>query len=392
MSEMRFSILVPTRDRPETLRHTLATLAAQPGEDYEIIVADNCCTPETRRVVEEVGSPRIRYTRSEEVLPMSENWERGLALCTGEYVTVLGDDDAFVPSALAIARRLVELTHAEIIGWDPHVYWWPNAIVPWNRNLLVLLLGDQAMEVSSREVLEKFYRGEISMRQLPMIYTAFFHRGVIEEAKRRYDAFFVPKDTAPDVASGILGMHITESHVRCMRPLSIRGNSGKSTGTAQWARSLGAEQREKYFREERVGLQGMIHESLVPSPNLSVIVESVKLKCKDAYFPDDPSLEVDRGRLLGELLSSLNDDPEAYDDNLRDASALAEKLGIALAASQIPEKKSFTRTRTWGPTRNPDGTFAQWTINGDLAGLQHIADAARLVDAVLTPAEGSTDA
>jgi glycosyltransferase involved in cell wall biosynthesis len=385
MSNIAFSILVPTRDRPETLRHTLATVASQPGDDYEIIVADNCGTPETRRVVEETGCSKIRYTRSEEVLPMSENWERGLELCSGEYVTVLGDDDALVPSALPLARRLVGLTHAEIIGWDPHVYWWPSTIAPWYRNLLVVLLGDDAMEISSREVLEKFYAGEVGMRQLPMIYTALFHRGVIEEAKRRYDGFFVPKDTAPDLASGILGMHITERHVRCTRPLSIRGNSAKSTGTAQWLRSLGAEQREKYFREERVGLEGMIHESLVPSPNLSVIVESVKLKCRDAYFPEDPVLDISRERLLAQLLATLNNEPEAYDDNLRDATALAAKLGVTLQASEIPERKLFTRTRVWGPTPNPDGTFSEWTINGDLAGLRHIGDAARLVEAFLTP-------
>ena len=37
----KFSILVPTRQRPDTLLATLATLIWQPGEDYEIVVADN---------------------------------------------------------------------------------------------------------------------------------------------------------------------------------------------------------------------------------------------------------------------------------------------------------------------------------------------------------------
>ena len=35
----KFSILVPTRQRPDTLLATLATLIWHPGDDYEIVVA-----------------------------------------------------------------------------------------------------------------------------------------------------------------------------------------------------------------------------------------------------------------------------------------------------------------------------------------------------------------
>src|SRR4051812_48847402 len=114
MATPRFSVLIPTRDRPTTFRSTLQTVIAQPGDDYEIVVADNCSGPETRVFVESLGLPNVRYTRSDEVLPMAENWERGLELCTGEYVTVLGDDDGFLPSTLLMARKLVEATSPEL--------------------------------------------------------------------------------------------------------------------------------------------------------------------------------------------------------------------------------------------------------------------------------------
>ncbi len=381
----RFSILVPTRERPETLRHTLGTLLSQAGDDYEIVVADNCCGPETRRLVEELASPKLRYTRSEEILPMAENWERGLALCAGEYVTVLGDDDGFLPSTLAMARKLVAEMQPEIFSWAPHVYWWPDTIVPWNRNALLVNLANEVKEIPSRPLLERFYRGEVQFVQIPMMYCAFFHRGIIEEAQLRYDGFFVPKDTAPDVASGILGLHITQSHVFSGRPLSIRGNSGKSSGTAQWARSLGAKQREIYFREERVGLQGFIHKALVPSPNLSIIIASAKLKCKDAYFPADDALSVDVGRVLHEMIDNLNEEPEAYEDNLEDAKALAAKLGVGLNMAAIPPKKPKDRSPYWGPVVKQDKSVPYLSVNGDLAGLRHIGDAGRLTEALLPP-------
>ena len=196
----------------------------------------------------------------------------------------------------------------------------------------------------------------------------------------------MPRDTAPDISSGILGLHLTQSFVLSKRPLSIRGNSGKSNGTAQWARSLGAEQREIYFREERIGLQGMIHPALVPSPNLHIIVASAKLKCREAYFPEDDALSVDLVEVLKAMIGSLNFEPEAYEDNLRDVEALADKLGIELDPDEIPPMEPVERRRGWGLELNQDSSLAKLRVNCDLAGVHHIADAARLVDALLAPA------
>jgi hypothetical protein len=316
---------------------------------------------------------------------MAENWERGLARCSGEYVTVLGDDDGLVPSTLTLARRLIDITRSELISWSPHTYWWPDTIVPWLRNLLIVSPEDGATEYESREVLEAFYRGAVGFSFIPMIYCAFFHRRLIDEARRRHGGFFVPRDAAPDISSGILGLHLSQSFILSKRPLSIRGNSGKSNGTAQWARSLGAEQREAYFREERIGLQDMIHPALVPSPNLHIIVASAKLKCREAYFPEDDVLSVDPVEVLKTMIGSLNFEPEAYEDNLRDVEALADKLGIGLDPGEIPAMEKVERRRGWGLELNQDSTLARLRVNCDLAGVHHIAGAARLVDALLAP-------
>jgi len=340
-----------------------------------------------RRVVEEAASDKIRYTRCDEVLPMALNWERGLQLCTGEYLTVLGDDDGLMPNTLPIARRIVEATGCEILSWFPHTYWWPDTIVHWWRNLLIVEFGDAVMWIESRALLEDFYRGATSFGVVPMIYNAFFHRGIVEEAVRRYDGFFVPPDTAPDVSSGILGLYISERYIHSGRSLSIRGNSGKSNGTAQWARSLGAEQREIYFREERIGLKGIIHESLVPSPNLSIIIASAKLKCREKYFPSDTQFAVDPVGVLDEMIAQLNFEPEAYEENLADVRALAAKLGVALDPARIPEKVMRPRVTDWGPSLGADGGIARLTVNCDLAGASDVAQAARIADALLPPWE-----
>jgi hypothetical protein len=250
--------------------------------------------------------------------------------------------------------------------------------VYWLRNLLVVNLGQEARERDSRQALQGFYTAELGMDWLPMIYSAFFHRNIIEEARRRYDGFFVPIEAAPDLSSGILGLHLTRNHVYSARPLSIRGNSGKSNGTAQWARSLGQKQREIYFREERIGLEGMIHKALVPSPNLIIILASTKLRCREMYFPHDDALSVDLHGVLRDMLSRLNLEPEAYDENLSDCEAFAAKLGVKF---DPPPKVPIERKRSWGPDLRTDSSVTL-AVNGDIAGLHNIEDAARQVEAM----------
>jgi glycosyltransferase involved in cell wall biosynthesis len=385
MPNMRFSVLVPTRDRAATLRHTLATLTSQPGDDYEIVVADNCSGPAVEEVVRATGFPRMKYTRAAEVLPMAENWERGLSLCEGEYVTVLGDDDAFLPSTLRLAAMLIDESQAEVIGWRPHRYWWPDTIAPWLRNRLFIDFGNGAGIHQSRQALEGFYQGEVTFGMLPSIYNGFFHRRVLDEARRRHGAFFVPAEVSPDVTSGILGLHLTERFVFASRALTLRGNSGRSNGTAHWMRSLGAEQRAVYEREERVGLRGMVHDSLVLSPNLVILIASTKLKCKERYFPGDASLTVDLRGVVTTMLENLNHDPGAYDDNLRDAQALAAKIGMAIEPGAIPHRATGEPPAFWGPTQQ--GPVKGLSVNCELAGVSDVAAAARLVDALMPPAE-----
>src|SRR5690349_86630 len=177
----KFSILVPTRQRPDTLLATLATLIWQSGDDYEIVVADNCGDEEVAAVIAAVQQrhDRVRHIRSDQVLPMAQNWERGLAACSGEYVSVLGDDDGFLPSTLDTVRKLVAETDARIIAWEVHTYWWPDTIAFWHRNKLYVSSGNNnVVWIDSRSALIDTYRNPVAFGNLPMIYNGFVHREV----------------------------------------------------------------------------------------------------------------------------------------------------------------------------------------------------------------------
>ena len=83
MATPRFSVVIPTRQRANTLRHTLQTCLAQDYDDYEIVVCDNFSSPETRQVVDDCASERIVYLRTSRPLAMSVNWELAVEQARG---------------------------------------------------------------------------------------------------------------------------------------------------------------------------------------------------------------------------------------------------------------------------------------------------------------------
>src|SRR5256886_916627 len=99
----RFSVVVPTRDRPDLLEFCLESLASQTFDDFEVIVSDNAVTAPARDVFARWAHCGWRYLRPESPLPMHENFEVGCAQAKGDLVAVVIDKTALHPSALELA-------------------------------------------------------------------------------------------------------------------------------------------------------------------------------------------------------------------------------------------------------------------------------------------------
>ena len=155
MSDPRFSIVVPTRERAETLHYALQSFLDQDFEDYEVVVHDNCSSAATRDVVESFRSARLKYFRSETPLAMTDSWERALSFANGEYVTVIGDDDAILSHALRILADLLRSTSLPIIRWSRASYRWPNHLYAEKRNSLKIPLGNSGYMMPGRAMVKE---------------------------------------------------------------------------------------------------------------------------------------------------------------------------------------------------------------------------------------------
>jgi glycosyltransferase involved in cell wall biosynthesis len=104
---IKFSILLPTRNRLEYLKLAVESVLRQDFDDWQLVISDNHSEQDIDGYVGSLGDPRIVYRRTERLVPVTENWNRALALSEGEHVIMLGDDDALLDGYLRSMDELI---------------------------------------------------------------------------------------------------------------------------------------------------------------------------------------------------------------------------------------------------------------------------------------------
>ena len=134
---MRFSVLLPTRNRLEYLRYAVETVRRQDFADWEIVIADNASEDDIAGYAAGLQDDRVRYLRSEEFLPVTENWNRALEHSTGEFVIMLGDDDGLMKGYFRHALDLVDRHgRPDLIYSSGYLYAYPGVLPDYPEGLL----------------------------------------------------------------------------------------------------------------------------------------------------------------------------------------------------------------------------------------------------------------
>ena len=96
----QFSIVIPTRNRAETLGPAIETCLSQDFEDFELLIVDNASSSATKELVESITDSRLKYIRRDEPLAMTHNWNSALSETSGKWICFIGYDDGLMPGAL----------------------------------------------------------------------------------------------------------------------------------------------------------------------------------------------------------------------------------------------------------------------------------------------------
>lgn len=379
----RYSVVIPTLARADTFEHALATAVAQSVDDFEVVVQNNGDDVATRDVVERQGDPRVKLFQTDQVVPMVENWERALSHCTGELVTVIGDDDGLLPDACEAAGYAIDLAGAEIVSWEPFLYLWPSFWDESRRNRLqARVTFDFVVRTEqSRAWLESLYSFRTDYAKLPMLYNSFVARSVIERVRDRYGKYFF--GSLPDVTSGIINAVETDTFLKSSRPFSIAGISGHSFGhkLSREDKRLSQSDFEHHFPD----LAGRV--DLRTGSDLVWLVDNEMSVLEEEVLRERCPIHYDRRRLAWAMAATINESPSRYDDTKSLIRGLMKEFDIADDELEIPPPVAQPPAPPVGAhVVGPNDVF--FVFDGSRIGLRTVADAVALA-AQLIPAAGA---
>jgi glycosyltransferase involved in cell wall biosynthesis len=251
------SVVIPTRERADTLRHTLRSTVVQDLREYEILVCDNLSEDDTRSVVSSLPDDRIRYLRTDRRLSMCDNWEFALQNVRGKYVIFIGDDDAVLPHGMDRLAELIRQQPASAYMWTPPIYNWPIDNHPAALTYLPPFSSVHRLDLErmARFVIE---HGGWRYYELPGVYHAAIARTVLDRIGQKAGRVF--RTTQPDLFTAMAVPVFAREAVHTGIPMTLHGRSAKSNGGADIAKD-GEAVRDRYIREFG---DYAIHRSLYP--------------------------------------------------------------------------------------------------------------------------------
>jgi hypothetical protein len=405
----RFSLVLPSTDRPALLPAAVEAALACRFEDIELVVSDNFSRVPAREVLASVTDPRLRILRTGRRLPVSDHWEFFWPHLEGDFVMILGDDNALHPDALAIADRAIGVHGLELLAWRAATYFHPDWHIdypplPDRGNLLALEPGTTGRwyRCDPAGVVRQFARELRLSPCFPCMLTCLFSRRHAEAQRRRLGRLFWAPN--PDIALSVLLLGTLDGKPRDLRPplapfafydgfLALGGRSADSN-LASWL-SRGRQSRRIFQYVGEFGSGDLMpHHSprfVTLSNTLAAAVTLARARfgpefaacafeprtlaervIEDMYVSatvpwlDDPAFLAEVDEFFRSLPSGARTEVLAYRDRCRQAF-LAREAGTRSRIAASGEAAASEPAQTWeaGGTRYVDlAAFA----GGDIAG------------------------
>jgi hypothetical protein len=362
-------VIVPTRDRPDTLRHTLRTCVMQDYERFEILVSDNCSEPETGEVIAAMRDPRVRHLRTERRIAMSHNWEFALGHVQDGLVLVVGDDDALLPNAIRDIVRILGETRCDAIAWRETKYRWPGSSV--DRSTLRMCTRTGWHVESAREMLRKVVRYERYYTSLPSLYWGAIDLDVLRRATGPSKAFF--HSLNPDLYSGVAAAMALDRYVFSERPYRINGLSKHSTGLSFSAIDKTAQSPRNVFLSEG---NLPFHPDYVLVPSSPVYVAEAYQQARD-HVPggnEFPPIAVER--VITEMVRAAANGPSTvYPAVIDGVREIAKRAGCEREATALIARYPYRRD---DPAKQPTIGRPMLALDCEDFAVNNVYDAAQL--------------
>ena len=235
-----FSIVIPTKARPQMVWMAIHSLLAQSFRDFEIIVSDNDSVLDCKKSVQAFSDKRVRYYHTPKDLPLTDNWRYGLSFARGEYVGFIEDKMYYYTDSLQIFYDQIQAHHfpATVFSGMDYAYLC-NQSDQYEGSGFVFRRKERTGRTrifSSEEMVDFILRwsacgNELRWSAYASILGGVVCRDVIDVIKNKSGTFFL--SDSPDFGQSLITAAVGEKHVALFDNLSVihAVDLNKSTGS-----------------------------------------------------------------------------------------------------------------------------------------------------------------
>lgn len=223
----KLSIVLATRGREYYCIKSVLAMLTFIDKTTEIVISDNSISSEIKLFVEGLNDSRIKYCYNKNELTMSDNYNKGIELASGNFICMVGDDDIVLPNIYNVLGYAVKndidcITQKKVIN-----YIWPNE----SQNGILYL----PKFTYSYKILENNNAAEyvahgccVNPRdyKLPALYHGLIKKTIIDSVRR--DRGKVIGGISPDSYIAVTLSKYVKKQVEVDLPFSIGGACSKS--------------------------------------------------------------------------------------------------------------------------------------------------------------------
>jgi len=207
MKNKFFSVVIPTKNRPELLRDAISSVLFQNFDNYELIISDNFNNRHTYEVVAEFkNDPHLKYFRTSSELSMPDHWEWATLKASGKYILVLTDRSVLKQGTLNKVYDVIKTSK------NAAVYSWRWALFDNKRNIVFgdsVTYQDNPRIIKSEDLARYFLKSQQRFPyELSRGLNSCYRFDVAENIRERYGRLFMP--ISPDFTSAFLLLSQTD--------------------------------------------------------------------------------------------------------------------------------------------------------------------------------------
>ena len=244
--DRKFTVIIPTRERADTLVHSIKTCIAQEYDQLEILVCDNASQDHTKDVVHSFNDSRIRYINPGHRVSMMENFEFAFSHVQNGYVISMGDDDGLTRNSVQKANQMLADSRCEAIVSDFAHYMWPNVKTDSANQLLFSTKTGYEVR-SSKQSLKAVLYGRHPFNHVPCIYYGYLNSEILNRLRQKHGKLFLTNIV--DVFSSVAVSLSLPQYCFSFEPLAINGTSNHSNGASFLKVTKDDTEKNRWFSE-----------------------------------------------------------------------------------------------------------------------------------------------